>query len=64
MLGKFLKLLQCVKTRVKRRNENKLGKKLLGCWKMRRNFQAKKINFYKFIWLYGEENNFLRFYEW
>ena len=26
MLGKFLKLLQCVKTRVKRRNENKLEK--------------------------------------
>ena len=26
MLGKFLKFLQCVKTRVKRRNENKLEK--------------------------------------
>ena len=46
MLGKFLKFLQCVKTRV-----------------MRRNFKEKKINFFKFIWLDGGENNFLRFYK-
>ena len=38
MLGKFLKFLQCVKTGVKRRNENKLEKNLLG-------LEVKKFNF-------------------